>query len=255
MRSVYFLFYIIILISSPHVKGRRNHSFDVTFKSRLPPITTTTTTSSTSAVLLRGGGASDLPNASTYWSRTRTATSPSSPTSFSNRQSHQQHKQSDNIKVTDVTQEIKTQEQQQTKESIDEILTRDNRNTFIARVYSILAVQLLFTIASVFAFAKHPKLVHWVLAKGKILPNASILLSTLAFFRMAMSETARRSSPMKWILLATFTFGKAFMVGLISSFYKSKTVISALTSTFLALISVTGYTLLNRNPKYDLSQW
>ena len=72
---------------------------------------------------------------------------------------------------------------------------------------------------------------------------------------MSISEKARQSSPMKWNLLTIFTLGEALLVGMLSSLFNSKTVISAFLSTALATISVTGYTLMNKNPKYDLSQW
>ena len=45
------------------------------------------------------------------------------------------------------------------------------------------------------------------------------------------------------------------MVGLISSFYKSKTVMSAALSTAVATMSVTMYTIMNKDSKRDLSQW
>merc|ERR1739844_652241 len=90
---------------------------------------------------------------------------------------------------------------------------------------------------------------------GRIVPMACLLLSTAAMSCMSFSESARQSSPMKWNLLALFTLGEAVVVGMISSLYKSKTVMSALSSTALATATVTAYTLMNKNPKYDLSQW
>lgn len=72
---------------------------------------------------------------------------------------------------------------------------------------------------------------------------------------MSVSEQARQSSPMKWNLLTIFTLCEALLVGMVSSLFKSKTVISAFLSTAVATASVTVYTLMNKNPKYDLSQW
>jgi len=196
----------------------------------------------------RGGGTSDLPQSSTYWS-TRTNTHPSSSSSQS--QIHPTRR----VRVTDVTQEYQDQERVQTKEQINAFLTRDDRNKFITRVYAILSGQLLITVLSIFGFTKVPSLTYWMATKGRIIPTASLLLSTVSYICMIASEDARRSSPMKWNLLALFTFGEAVAVGFISSFYKSTTVMTALSSTALATITVTGYTLMNKNPKYDLSQW
>ena len=193
---------------------------------------------------LRGGSGGDMPPSSTYWS-TRTSSAPTSSSS----------QQKQRIRVTDVTNELQDQQQQETKEAIDSFLTRDNRNTFIARVYTILTTQLLITIASIFTFARNPNIAYWILSKGRIVPMGCLLLTSISVSWMSASEKARQTAPMKWNLLALFTIGEALVVGLISSFFKSKTVISALSATAVSLISVTAYTLLNRNPKYDLSQW
>ena len=69
------------------------------------------------------------------------------------------------------------------------------------------------------------------------------------------SPKARREAPMKWQLLTLFTLGESVAVAFISSFYRFSTVLSALSATAVATLGVSGYTLLNRNSKYDLSQW
>jgi FtsH-binding integral membrane protein len=72
---------------------------------------------------------------------------------------------------------------------------------------------------------------------------------------MTVSEGARQVAPLKWQLLSLFSVSEAIIVGFISSFYKSKTVMSAALSTAVATMSVTMYTLLNKDSKRDLSQW
>ena len=72
---------------------------------------------------------------------------------------------------------------------------------------------------------------------------------------MTFSERARQVAPLKWQLLALFSIAEAIIVGFLSSFYKSKTVMSAAMSTAVATMSVTMYTILNRDSKRDLSQW
>ncbi len=67
-----------------------------------------------------------------YWS-----TSTHQPTSF-----QQSQKDAARVTVTDVTDELREEERQATKEEIDSFLTRESRNTFIARVYGILTIQL-----------------------------------------------------------------------------------------------------------------
>lgn len=60
---------------------------------------------------------------------------------------------------------------------------------------------------------------------------------------------------MKWPLLIAFTVGESIAVGFISSVYAYSTVTRAMSVTAATTLSVTLYTLLQKNPKYDLSQW
>jgi FtsH-binding integral membrane protein len=83
----------------------------------------------------------------------------------------------------------------------------------------------------------------------------SVILSSIAWFITCYNPTARRSPQIKWWLLGIFTLGEATLVGFLSSFYKFSTVVSAMWSTALATGAITLYTLMNTNPKYDLSQW
>ena len=72
---------------------------------------------------------------------------------------------------------------------------------------------------------------------------------------MSISERARHSAPLKWQLLSIFTIAESIVLGFISSLYRPETVLAAMSSTATATLSITLYTLLNKSPKYDLSQW
>jgi len=54
-----------------------------------------------------------------------------------------------------------------TKEQIQAFLTRQDRNTFIVRVYSILSLQLLFTAGVILMFTSNPPLQYWILKRGQ----------------------------------------------------------------------------------------
>lgn len=127
-----------------------------------------------------------------------------------------------------------------------------------ARVYSILSVQLVVTAASVVLFGTNPGWSRWMRRSGGIgtsVPFLSLLLSTVCWFIMCSSAAARRQAPLKWQLLVLFTLGEALSVGFISSFYKFRSVVAALLATAAAATSVSVYTITQKNPKYDLSQW
>lgn len=127
----------------------------------------------------------------------------------------------------------------------------------IARVYAILAGQLLVTGASIVLFGKIPGLRQWTLSGGfgAAVPVISILISVVAWAIMCTSTDARRKAPTKWWLLSLFTLGEAVSVGFVSSFYVYKSVLSAMLATAVATIAVSLYTGLQKNSKYDLTQW
>jgi protein lifeguard len=150
------------------------------------------------------------------------------------------------------------------KEMIDAFLTRDSRNTFIARVYAILSCQLLFTALVCILFGTVPSLTNISrinVATGQyinplvVIPLGGILLSTVAWFRMAANPEARQKSPNKWWWVAAFTIGEAVSLGCLSSLFKLQSVLLAMAATAVATVSVSAYTILQKNSKYDLSQW
>eukprot|EP00531_Pseudo-nitzschia_arenysensis_P015528 CAMPEP_0116147878 /NCGR_PEP_ID=MMETSP0329-20121206/18016_1 /TAXON_ID=697910 /ORGANISM="Pseudo-nitzschia arenysensis, Strain B593" /LENGTH=351 /DNA_ID=CAMNT_0003643889 /DNA_START=219 /DNA_END=1277 /DNA_ORIENTATION=- len=156
-------------------------------------------------------------------------------------------------------------EKEEVKEVIDSFLTRDSRNSFISRVYGILSIQLAFTALVCLLFGTWPPLTNiysqkMMLATGKaspllFLPLAGVFASTIAWFRVAISPKARQKAPNKWWWLSIFTVGEAIAIGAISSLYTLKSVITAMGVTALATTTVSMYTIMQKNPKYDLSQW
>eukprot|EP00804_Cyclotella_cryptica_P012075 CCRYP_004518-RA/>CCRYP_004518-RA protein AED:0.02 eAED:0.02 QI:1653/1/1/1/1/1/2/180/197 len=90
---------------------------------------------------------------------------------------------------------------------------------------------------------------------GRKVPMLGLIVSSIALFFAMSSETTRQSSPMRWPLFVAFTIGQSIPVGFITSLYAYGTVIKAMMTTATATIAITLYTVLQKNPKYDLSQW
>lgn len=86
-------------------------------------------------------------------------------------------------------------------------------------------------------------------------PLLGLLISTVAWWITLSFEEIRRTSIMRMPLLIAFTIGQSIAVGFISSAYAYSSVIKAMVTTAAATLSVTLYTLVQKNPKYDLSQW
>ena len=147
----------------------------------------------------------------------------------------------------------------ETKDAMNAFLSRDSRRTFITRVYAILSAQLTFTsIVTIAMNLNREKVLYYLLNSGKmgrLVPLLSMALSTVAWFTIALSDRARHEAPLKWQLLSLFTIGESIMVGLIGCFYSFKTLILAMGCTGVATSAITAYTMLQKNPKYDLSQW
>jgi protein lifeguard len=140
-----------------------------------------------------------------------------------------------------------------TKVLIDAFLTRDSRNTFIARVYTILSGQLFFTALSIGLFGMNPSWSRWMRMTrvGQIIPLGSLLLSTLAWFVTAYSS----KTFITWLGLVLFTLGESIVVGFLSSQYIWSSVVTAMSVTAIATLAISAYTIWNPNPTYDLSQW
>eukprot|EP00574_Skeletonema_japonicum_P013024 CAMPEP_0201716768 /NCGR_PEP_ID=MMETSP0593-20130828/2660_1 /ASSEMBLY_ACC=CAM_ASM_000672 /TAXON_ID=267983 /ORGANISM="Skeletonema japonicum, Strain CCMP2506" /LENGTH=338 /DNA_ID=CAMNT_0048206641 /DNA_START=20 /DNA_END=1036 /DNA_ORIENTATION=- len=139
----------------------------------------------------------------------------------------------------------------------DAFLQREDRNRFIARVYGILTGQLLFTAGTIHLFHLNPQIRDWMIYSqaGRKVPLLGLLISTVAWWVALSSEQTRQSSLMRWPILLAFTAGESIAVGFISSIYNYSTVLKAMVWTGMCTFSVTAYTMLQKNPKYDLSQW
>ncbi|KAG7358446.1 integral membrane protein [Nitzschia inconspicua] len=164
----------------------------------------------------------------------------------------------------DNTKEAPPGDQESVKEMIDAFLTRDSRNTFISRVYAILSGQLIFTALVCILFGTLEPLTNISsinISTGHytnslvMIPLGGILLSTIAWFRMAASPEARQKSPNKWWWMTAFTIGEALSLGCLSSLYKLQSVLLAMGATAVSSISISAYTIMQKNAKYDLSQW
>lgn len=173
---------------------------------------------------------------------------------WSTSSSQQTHSRVNKFKQT-TAMDLVDQKRESTKDIIDAFLTRESRHSFIVRVYAILTAQLSLVGLSIIMFGRYPSFSRWILHKGRFVPIISLLVSTISLATLSSSESARRLSPMKWQLLSLFSIGEAVAIGFITSFYKTKTVLSATMSTAAATFAITTYTFLNKNPKRDLSQW
>uniref|UniRef100_A0AAQ4QZV0 Protein lifeguard 2 n=1 Tax=Gasterosteus aculeatus aculeatus TaxID=481459 RepID=A0AAQ4QZV0_GASAC len=115
------------------------------------------------------------------------------------------------------------------------------RRTFIRKVYSILMVQLLVTVAIVALFT------FWTLLIFIIIFSFSASLVFFAtYIALSCCGELRRQFPWNIILLVLFTLSMASMMGFVSSFYNTKSVVLCLGITAVVCLSVTIFSFQSK---------
>ncbi|XP_077993264.1 protein lifeguard 2-like [Glandiceps talaboti] len=126
---------------------------------------------------------------------------------------------------------------------------RKVRQAFIRKVYLILMVQLLVTfgIVCLFIFCKP---VNDFVTGNPSLVYASYGVFIVCMFSLACCNEMRRKFPLNLIMLGVFTLALSYMVGTISCFYTTKSVLLALGICAGVCLSVTVFSI---QTKYDFT--
>ncbi|XP_046880873.1 fas apoptotic inhibitory molecule 2b [Hypomesus transpacificus] len=112
------------------------------------------------------------------------------------------------------------------------------RRIFIRKVYSILMIQLLVSVSivSIFTFCAP---VTFYIQTHPGLYFVSYLTFFATYIALSCCGELRRQFPWNLILLTIFTVSMASMMGFVSSFYNTKSVVLCLGITALVCLSVT----------------
>ncbi|KAK2862252.1 hypothetical protein Q5P01_001785 [Channa striata] len=151
-------------------------------------------------------------------------------------------------KVTDASEPPSYQEATAGYEEMQAQFTWDDktiRRTFIRKVYAILMVQLLVTVAIVGLFTFCTP-VRYFIQTHPGLYMASYLMFFATYIALSCFGDLRRQFPWNIILLVLFTLSMAFMMGFVSSFYNTKSVVLCLGITALVCLSVTVFSFQSR---------
>ncbi|CAG9767664.1 unnamed protein product [Ceutorhynchus assimilis] len=124
--------------------------------------------------------------------------------------------------------------------------TKSIRLAFLRKVYGLLTMQILLTVAVAGLFMFTPPI------KGFVQTNDWMML--ISFFASIILliplHIKRKESPTNLILLAAFTVVQAYTIGVIVTFYSKAIVLEALLLTLLVLGGLTIYTFQS---KHDFS--
>lgn len=115
---------------------------------------------------------------------------------------------------------------------------RKVRHAFIRKVYTIISIQLLVTVAIIAVFTFVKPVGDFVRANLAIY-YASYAVFLATYLTLICCQGPRRRFPWNIILLILLTLAMAYMTGTISSVYKTKAVIIAMIITAVVSISVT----------------
>ncbi|KAI9889584.1 MAG: hypothetical protein M1814_005187 [Vezdaea aestivalis] len=126
--------------------------------------------------------------------------------------------------------------------------TIDIRMQFVRKVYAILTVQLLATMALSSVSFYSSKYKGWIQSNQWMMWVS--LIGAIVF--MVLTFWKRKSYPTNLLFLTGFTALEAYSVSVIVSFYQSKIVLQALLLTFGIFV---GLTLFACQTKYDFTSW
>ncbi|GFR01874.1 protein lifeguard 1 [Trichonephila clavata] len=101
------------------------------------------------------------------------------------------------------------------------------RKIFVRKVYMILTLQLLFTIGIVCVFIFEPHVRNYVRGSS-YMHYLSLAVFIGVYLGLVCSENLRRKFPTNIILLSIFTLATSVLMGTLSSFFKTNTIIIAI---------------------------
>ncbi|XP_054883616.1 fas apoptotic inhibitory molecule 2b isoform X1 [Poeciliopsis prolifica] len=119
------------------------------------------------------------------------------------------------------------------------------RRTFIRKVYAILMLQLSVTVGIVCLFTFCAP-VRFYIQTNPSLYMASYIMFFATYIALSCCGDLRRQFPWNITLLVLFTLSMAFMMGFVSSFYNTKSVMLCLGITALVCLSVTVFSFQSK---------
>ncbi|XP_031343119.1 protein lifeguard 2-like [Photinus pyralis] len=111
------------------------------------------------------------------------------------------------------------------------------RSRFIQRVYTILAVQLLYTFAVVFLCMFVPEVNEYVRSTSFLVIIAGVVY-LVVYLILICVKSARRQYPLNFVLLAIFTISFSYCVAYMSVFYKTHIVLMSIGMTAVITLVV-----------------
>ncbi|XP_050237159.1 protein LIFEGUARD 4-like [Mercurialis annua] len=126
------------------------------------------------------------------------------------------------------------------------------RWSFIRKVYAILCIQLLATIAVASVVVSVPPIATFFVSTGAGLA-LYIVLIIMPFIVMCPLYYYHQKHPVNYLLLGVFTICLAFAIGLTCAFTSGKVILEAVILTTVVVLSLTLYTFWAARRGYDFN--
>lgn len=125
------------------------------------------------------------------------------------------------------------------------------RQVFVRKVYLILSIQLLITFGLIALFHFLPEVRAYVRSSnGQWLYFTSYVVFLVVYLALVCSKRAARRFPLNMILLGVLTISMGYMMGMISAFYTTDSVLKAVGITVFVCV---GISLFSMQTKYDFT--
>jgi FtsH-binding integral membrane protein len=138
-----------------------------------------------------------------------------------------------------------------TKRDLTDFSSRDSRQGFIRKVYSICSVQMISTILFVGYMMKTQYLTTFLLNNAAIVACGTIL-GQLGIISVLAATDFKYRKPYNFILLGAYTLLQSVSTGIFAAAFDPQTVIVGALHTLTAIIGITLYSF-QPNSVYDLS--
>ncbi|XP_053509174.1 fas apoptotic inhibitory molecule 2b [Ictalurus furcatus] len=125
------------------------------------------------------------------------------------------------------------------------------RRVFMQKVYSILMLQLFVTLSIVSLFTFYEPVRFYIQTHPGLYSTTSLLF-LVTYLMLACCGDLRRQFPWNLILLSVFTLCMAFMLGFVSSYYNTRSVIVCLGITAVVCVCVTVFSF---HTKVDITSF
>lgn len=142
--------------------------------------------------------------------------------------------------------------QEFTPRTLRDFQTRDSRQGFARKVYSIFSVQMLTTVLVAYTIMTNWQVANFLFRNLKPVMLASSVGSMVIVAALASNAMLRYTPPLNFILLGIHTIFQSIMLGLFSSMFDPQSVLIGAMHTLVAFLTITLYSF-QPNPAYDLT--